>query len=135
MTQLKTILDTVSASVLPIKFAFQETMPTSFPSGNIIFLGGEEKMLDSVTNELIEQFVVRLIFAENESAAAMTQWMTLVDTIGDTFRKDDYQTLVGNAVAFQVKKYAPPVSSTDFGSPVVIFDIAMEAKTIKQINL
>lgn len=133
--KLKTILDTVSAAILPLKFEYQETKPASFPSGNIIYLGGNEKMLDTITNEVLENFVIRLIFPTEEGQVAMEKWLTLVDAIGDAFRKDDYQTLTGSAVSFQVKSYAPPITTSDYSQVVMVFDIMVEAKILKAINL
>lgn len=132
--QLKTILDTISSSILPVKFSYQETMPTSFPSANIIFSGGKERMLDTITNEVEERFVVRAIFPVEERQAAMEKWMTLVDEVGTKFAKDDYQTLSGNAISFMVDSYQPPFTSQDYGQAVIVFDMIVVAKSIKYIN-
>lgn len=133
--KLKTILDGISSSILPLKFEYLETKPSSFPSGNILYAGGSEKMLDSQYNEITERFVVRLIFPTEERQAAQEKWMSLIDAISAEFRKDDYQTLTGTAVIFQIKEFSPPQPSTDFIQPVIVFDITFEAKTIKSITL
>lgn len=134
LQQLKTILDTVSASVLPIKFQYQEAQPTSFPAGVLLYLGGGEQMIDTITNQVTEQFIIRLIFPVEASQAAAEKHMTLVDTIGNTFRSQSYQTLGGNAISFMIKNFAAPVGSNEYGSPVLVFDINVEARVLKVIT-
>ena len=135
-TELKTILDTISASVLPVKFNYPEGKPTSFPAAVITYQGGTEKTLDQQYNEINQRWVISLIFAAEESDQAMTKWITLVDTIGDEFRKDDHQTLNGNAIHMQLKDSPPPSTTTEgFMQPVVIFDLIFEVKIIKSLTL
>lgn len=134
IVKLKTILDTISSSILPFKFEYQETLPSSFPSGNIIFAGAKEETLDTVYNQLTERFVVRIIFPTEERQAAQEKWLTLLDAVSAEFRKDDHQTLTGTAVMFMITDYPQPQISMDFSQPVIIFDIGVVAKVIKPIN-
>ncbi len=132
--KLKTILDGIDNSILPLKYEYQETAPTSFPSGNIIFVGTSEKMIDTVTNMVNEQFIVRSIFPAEERQAATEKWMTLMDALTAEFRKDDHQSLTGTAVSFEIRGVSPPKISNEFIQPVIVFDIAVEAKILKFIN-
>lgn len=132
--KLKTILDTISNSILPVKFEYLETSPSSFPSGNIIFVGGSERVLDTQYNEVTERFIVRLIYPTEERQAAMEKWLTLLDGVSAEFRKSSHQTLDGVAVSFLITDYPQPQVSTDFIQPVIIFDIVVVAKTIKSVT-
>ncbi len=132
--KLKTVLDLISSSILPVKYQYLEAQPSSFPAGIITFVGAEERMLDTVTNEVTEQFLIRTIFPAEESQTATEKWLNLLDALGDEFRKDDHQTLTGTAHSFMITKFLPSFSD-QYAQPVAVFDIFVEAKFLKQINL
>lgn len=131
--RLKAILDGVSSSILPVKYEYLETLPSSFPAGFII-LGGApaERMLDTVNNEVTYQFVVRTVFPVAESQGAFEKWLTLLDTIGTTFRAQSNQTLSGNAVSFMISGTSQSFSQ-EFSQPVLVLDVQVEAKVIQYI--
>lgn len=132
--KIKTILDTVSSSILPLKFKYTETMPSSFPSANISFIAsGEERFLDTITNEVEAQFLISLVFPTEESQNATEKWLTLVDAMSDEFRKDDHQTLTGTATKFKILGTRQEIR-TDFSQPVVVFSMTLGVTMIKAIN-
>lgn len=134
-TELKTILDTISATVLPVKFNYPEGKPTSFPAAVITWLGETEKTFDTQYNDISQQWVISLIFAAEESDQAMTKWLTLRDALGAEFRKDEHITLNGNAIHCQLKNSPPPSTTTEgYMQPVVIFDLIFEVRIIKDIT-
>jgi len=133
-SKLKTILDTVSASVLPLKYNYGETLPTSFPAGMILYRGeGEEEQIDTVNNLIPQRFIIRIVFPMAESETFETKRITLVDTIKDEFRKDDHQTLTGSAINVRTGEVA--IYETDqYVQPVVVCDILLTISVIKPIN-
>lgn len=133
-TELKTILDTVSSSVLPQKFNYVESKPDSFPAAIISYQGGQEKTLDQQYNEINQRWVISLIFPAEETQAGMDKWINLVDAITAEYRKEANITLNGNAIAMRLTDAPPPTSNTEgYIQPVVIFDLLFEVKIIKSL--
>jgi len=134
--ELKTILDTVSSSILPQKFNYPEGKPTSFPAAVITWSGESEKTFDTQYNDVTQRWVISLIFAAEESDQAMTKWLTLRDALGAEFRKDDHITLNGNAIHCQLKDSPPPITTTEgYMQPVVIFELMFEVRTLQDITI
>lgn len=132
--KLKLILDNISASVLPIKYEYQETQPTSFPSGNIIYIGGTESVIDTITNQVVEKFIIRTIWPAREGATFMQKALDLIDTLSTEFRKTANQSLSGTAINFEITSYTAPQPSNEFITPVIVFDIEVQAKTLKVLT-
>lgn len=131
--RLKTILDGVSSSILSVKYEYLETVPSSFPAGFIILAGAPaERMLDTVNNEVVYQFLIRTVFPVDASQGAFEKWLTLLDTIHTTFRSQTNQTLAGNAVSFMITGTSQSFSS-DYSQQVLVLDIQVEAKVIQYI--
>lgn len=135
--KLKTILQNVSATYLSAAsiYKYQESNPTIFPAAMVFYAGeGEEKQIDTITNEVEQKYFVRLIFNTEEGEAAEAKWLTLVDKVKDEFRKDDHQTLTGsakNVIVGSVNAYA----SAQYVQRVMVFDIILTVLVIKEINL
>lgn len=135
MTRIKAIIDTVSSSVLPLKFSYLEAKPETFPAAMLVSLGSKEIQKDTISNEITETWAIRLIFSSEESEAAQTKWVTLVDTITAELRKASHITLNGDAVNFVVRQIPPPVGvQGEYIQPVMIFDIIVDAIILKNIN-
>jgi hypothetical protein len=135
MTRIKAILDSISDSILPLKFSYLESQPASFPAAVLTSLGAKEIQKDSIANEITESWAVRLIYVSEESAAGQTKWMTLIDALGAELRKSQNITLGGDAVNFVIKQIPPPTSfDTGYSQPVVVFDIIVDAVILKNIN-
>lgn len=134
LNKIKTILDGISSTILPLKFKYLESKPSSFPAAMLISNGFSESMFTNESNQVVESFTIRLIYPQTESTAGYEKWLTLADTVSAEFRKKVNQTLSGEAVNFMVNQgLAPAFSDTEYIQPVVIFDIIVEAKFIKQI--
>lgn len=134
LSKIKTILDGISSSILPLKFKYLESKPASFPAAMLISNGFNESMFTNSSNQVVESFTIRLIYPQTESSAGYEKWLTLADAVSAEFRKKENQTLAGEAVSFQVNQGLPPAfSDAEYIQPVVIFDIIVEAKIIKQI--
>jgi len=135
MNKIKEILDTISTTILPLTFSYLETSPTSFPAACLLSGGAKEERKDDVSNEITETWVVRLIYPSEESAAGQLKWLTLVDALTAELRKASHITLGGVAVNFVIKQIPPPASfSNDYGQPVIVFDIIVDALILKYIN-
>jgi hypothetical protein len=134
LQKIKAILDTISSDVLPFKFEYLKSMPTSFPAGCVMSMGFTESYIDQQYNDQVETFDIKLIFAEEESQAGYEKWMTLVDLVSATFRKDDHQTLTGTAVDFRIRQCPAPTFSNEYAQPIIIFDIIVDARIIKSIT-
>jgi len=131
--KIKDILDTIPTNILPLKFQYMESMPSSFPAAMLLSQGFEEEVLDSANNILTERFIIRLIYPTQESLAGYEKMLTLSDYISAELRKDDHMTLGGEAVHFQIKQGMAPEYSQEYSQPVAIFGLSLEAKTIKSI--
>ena len=131
MSAIKTILDTISADYLPVKFSYLESQPATLPAGCILSNGFVEEPYDGVFNEVQENFIIRLIYPQNETESGYAKWLTLADLISAEFRKKTHLTLDGQAISILVKQGLPPSFSTEFVQPVVIFDLLIEVKILK----
>lgn len=134
LTKVKVILDTISSSILPLKYSFLETMPTSFPAAALTYEGHSEKRKDTVSNEIEARFLLRVIYPTEERTEAQVKWLTLIDALSAEFRKDDHQTLTGSVVSFLVTNGGASIS-LDYGQPVVIFTMSVTARYLSLINL
>lgn len=133
-TKLKTIIDTVSASVLPQKFSYNEGKPASFPAAIIQELSHTNGRLDTQYNILTQRWSIQLIFANAESQEAADKWRTLTDTIFNEFSKDDHQTLTGSAVSVLATDRLAPKGTDAYGQPVIVYEILLEIKTLRDIT-
>ena len=133
-TKLKAIIDTVSSSVLPQKFSYNEAKPASFPAAIIQELNHSNGRLDTQYNILTQRWSIQLIFASTESQEAADKWRSLADTIFSTFSKDDHQTLTGSAVSVLVTDRLQPKGTEAYGQPVVIYEVLLEIKTLGDIT-
>lgn len=134
LQKVKAILDTIPSTDLPVKFQYLESQPTSFPAGCVLSLGFTENILDTSHNLVMESFVIRLIFPQEESLTGYEKWMTLLDLVSAEFRKASHQTLDGAAVSFMIRQGPPPEASDQYSQAVMIFDIIVDAKIIKLIT-
>lgn len=134
LQKIKAILDTISATYLPLKFQYLESQPASFPAGMVLSQGFTEEMLDSDNNIVTELFVIKLIYPQDESSAGYEKWINLADTISAEFRKGTHQTMDGTAIVMIVKQGLPPEFSDAYTQPVIVFSIIIEAKIIKSIS-
>ncbi len=133
LTKTKTILDTISSSILPLKYSFLETMPTSFPAASLTYEGHTERRKDTVSNEIEARFLLRVVYPTEERVEAQAKWLTLIDALGAEFRKDDHQTLTGSVVSFLVTNGNSAIS-LDYGQPVIVFSMVVTAKYLSLIN-
>jgi len=135
MTKIKDILDLIAADILPVKFKFMQSSPSSFPAACLVSLGAKEIRKDDISNEITESFAIRLIYTSEESEAGYEKWMTLVDALGAELRKASHITLGGTAVNFVIRQIPPPTGmDTGYSQPVVLFDIIVDAVILKLIH-
>jgi len=133
LDKIKAILDTIPDTDLPLKFEYLNSQPASFPAGCVLPLGFTETPLDSANNEVIESFIIRLIFPQEENLSGYQKWMGLADVISAEFRKASHQTLDGTAAYFSIRQGTPPENTDQYSQPVTVFDIIVDAKIIKSI--
>lgn len=133
LTKTKTILDTVSSSILPLKYSFLETMPSSFPAAALTYQSHATKRKDTVTNMTEARFLLRVVFPTEERAEAQLKWLTLLDALDAELRKDDHETLTGSVVSFLVTNGESAIT-LDYGQPVVIFTMVISAQYLSYIN-
>lgn len=133
LTKVKTILDTVSASILPLKYAYVETMPSSFPAAALTYEGHAQSRKDTISNETEVRFLLRVIFPTEERAEAQVKWLTLLDALNTELRKDDHETLTGSVTSFLVTGGGSAIS-LEYGQPVVVFTMVITVKYLSLIN-
>jgi len=129
------IVDGISTSIIPVKYRYPESSPTQFPATFTLFRGSPpERKVDTITNEVIYNFAIVTVYPIDESATGYQKWLLLYDTLTDELRKDDYQTLSGNAIDFMVETNGQPVATEEFAQPCVMLDIRVTAKVLKSIT-
>lgn len=133
--QLKTAVATVSASILPVKLYYAEAKPSQFPAAMLLW-GGEtqEQKEDTIYNSSTATFILRLFFVSDPSETHQDALYDAIDALKDVLRKDDYQTLSGNALDVTVGEVTPVQDSDAFTQPVWFVDIPIYVKRIKPIN-
>ncbi|OGC59245.1 hypothetical protein A2245_03550 [candidate division WWE3 bacterium RIFOXYA2_FULL_43_12] len=127
------IIDTISATIVPVKYRYPESKPSSFPATMTLFIGDEEKMVDSANNLTSYHFLVRTVYPIDESATGYQKWLTLYDTITAELRKDDHETLTGSAVKFMIESDGQPAFSEQYSQPVAVLDIRVTAEVLQSI--
>lgn len=130
LSKLKAIVDTVSSSILPVKLAFVETMPSSFPAAMVRYISDDERTLDTSTNIISAIYAIHLIFPTEESAAAQQKWLECVDALKTALRDHANITLTGSATRMAPGKTEQTISM-EFGQPVVIFSTMVYVEFIK----
>lgn len=128
------ILDTVDVAVIPVKYRYPETNPSSFPASMLLYRGASERMVDTVTNLVRYQFSIVTVYPVAEAAAAYNRWLQAYDTIVAELRKDDHQTLSGNAVKFMVEADGQPTYTDQFSQQVAVLDIRVVAEVLQSIS-
>lgn len=128
------ILDTVSAGVLAATYRYPPSKLDEFPAAVVLFGGDSERMIDTVTNEQSMVFSINTIFPTDESEDGYNKWLRLLDALKAELRKDDHQTLSGNAVYFLVDTTGRPEYSMDFAQPVVILGIRVTVRVLQSIT-
>lgn len=133
--QLKTAIATASAAILPVKLYYAEAKPSQFPAAMLLW-GGEtaEQKDDSIYNTSTATFILRLHFVSDPSETHQDALYDAIDAVKDILRKDDYQTLSGNALDVVVGEVTPIQASDGFTQPVWYVDIPIYVKRIKPIN-
>ncbi len=131
LTQVKAILDGIDAAVMPIKFAYFETMPTQLPAGYVLIRGGQpERAVDTSNNEVTVSVLILAIFAPEESSGAALKWAQILDAITDAFRLESNRTLGGNAHNVEIGDAQQTVSA-EFGMPALVCSVRLTAKMLK----
>jgi len=128
------IVDTVSVSIIPVKYRYPEAKPSSFPAVMTLFAGDAERMIDTITNEQTMLFDIVTVFPVDESNTAYQKWLNLYDALKAEFRKDDHQTLSGDAVYFMVDASGRPTFSDEYSQPVAVLSIRVTAKVLQSIT-
>lgn len=131
LQQVKTILDGISSSTLPVKFDYFETMPTSLPAGYVIINGGSERAIDTANNDVGVSLLLMAIFAPEESSGAALKWAQCLDAITAEFRKESNRSLAGNAYNLTIDEIPKPSFTTEFGMPAMVFSVRLTAKMLK----
>lgn len=128
------VLDTISSTILTAVYRFPTSKIDTFPAATVIFTGDTERMIDTITNEQTMTFLIQTIFPTDESDTGYQKWLTLYDTLKAELRKDDHQTLAGDAVYFMVDTTGRPEFHEDFTQPVVVLSIRVTAKVLQSIT-
>lgn len=128
------IVDTISASVLPVKYRYPEGNPTAFPASILLFAGDTERMVDTATNEVDMAFDIMIVYPADESAAGYAKWLAIYDTLKTELRKDDHQTLSGDAVRFMIETTGKPSFTDQYGQIVAVLNVRVTAKVLQSIT-
>lgn len=128
------VLDTISASIIPVKYRYPETNPSSFPASMLLYRGGTEKMVDTNHNLVTYRFSIVTVYPVAEAAASYNRWLQAYDTIVAELRKDDHQTLSGDAVKFMVEADGQPTYTDQFSQQVAVLDIRVVAEVLQSIS-
>ena len=129
--KLKAILDLISTSVIPVKFEYMETLPTSFPAAMIALDGSPaERQVDQITNELTCRFQLLLWLPPEPSQTGFEKACKALDAIGDEFRKNSHATLDGAALNLTIDSYSstPDVNAPQ---PLTVLAVRVSAKMLK----
>lgn len=127
------IVDSISSSVIAVKYRYPEGKPTSFPATMTLFAGDEEEMVDTVTNMVRYRFSIVTVYPIDESATGYQKWLDLYDTLTAELRKKTHQTLEGNAINFMVETSGRPSFTDQYGQQVVVLDIRVVAEVLQSI--
>lgn len=127
------ILDTISVAVIPVKYRYPETKPSSFPASMLIYRGATEREVDTTHNLVTYRFSILTVYPVAEAATAYNRWLQAYDTIVAEFRKDDHQTLSGDAVRFMVEADGQPTYTDQFSQQVAVLDIRVFAEVLQSI--
>lgn len=128
------ILDGISSSIIPVKYRYPETKPTSFPAAMLLYRGSTTQMLDTATNLVAYQFSILTVYPVDEAATAYAKWLVAYDTLEAEFRKDDHQTLGGTAVKFMIEADGQPTYTEQFSQHVAVLDVRVIAEVLQSIT-
>lgn len=134
LAKLKAILEELEGVGKPLKevYAWANPSPKQWPSAFVTVNGGsEEARLDSASNFLDMQFLIRIMLREKNTAATealrvsildqvLTKLREYPDTLDDTVQKFDIESIT-------------PVNYSNTESPLIGFDIIVTAGIVKAI--
>lgn len=134
-TQLKTILDSISGNTMGSTFKFFETKPTKFPAGMLITAAQPpEEFFDTNNNLVTYVYIIRCIFAEEESETAGDKWDAFLDALTAALRTKTNSTFGGSALKVITTTTDPYYSETDYTTAAKVFDVQVEVKMLKSIT-
>lgn len=125
------ILDTIDAAIIPVKYRYPESQPSSFPASMLLYRGASEEMVDTVYNLVTYRFSIVTVYPIAEAATAYNRWLQAYDAIAAELRKDDHQTLSGDAVKFMVEADGQPSYTDQFSQQVAVLDIRVYAEVLQ----
>lgn len=134
--KIVTILTTIKGSGLPLKevYGYMNPSPQNYPVAMVRVVGvSNEVRLDTASNELTMQFVVRVLIREKNSQTAEDQRLDLMTSLTDVFRlAANVDTLQGIVEKFDVSEIVPIDINED--QPAFGFDLNLIASKIKLIS-
>ncbi len=127
------ILDTVSSSVIAVKYRYLEAKPSVFPASMITYGGSQIETLDTRNNLVTYVFNVHLIFPEDDSAAAQVKWQQALDTVIAALNTYANLVLSNDAANFSAVGDDAPAFSDQFGGRVAHLNIRTSTKVVQSI--
>lgn len=130
-----TILGTVAGTTKPLKvvFGYMEPSPSQYPCAMVRVVNGAEIRLDTASNFLTMDFVVRVLIREKNTQAAEDQRLDLMTSIVAVFRSTaNVDTLGGIVEEFHVQAITPIDVNED--QPAFGFDLLLSASKIRLIS-
>lgn len=130
------ILTTKKGTGQPLQevFGYMNPSPQNYPVALVRVAGvSTEQRLDTASDVLIMQFVVRVLIREKNSQAAEDLRLDLMTTFTDLFRtSSNIDTLQGIVEKFDMSEIVPIDISED--QPAFGFDLILIASKIKPIS-
>lgn len=130
-----TILNTITGSTKPLKvvFGYMEPQPSQYPCALVRVVNGAEIRLDSASNFLTMDFVVRVLIREKNTQAAEDQRLDLMTNVVAAFRSTaNVDTLGGIVEKFDVQAITP--IDINEPEPAFGFDLILSASKIRMIS-
>ncbi len=135
-TKLVSVLSTITGDNKPLKavYGYMEPSRQSYPCALVRVAGGSQEIrLDSDSNELVMEFVIRVIIREKNTEAVEDQRLDLIDSVLGAFRTTaNVDTLNGLVEKFDIASITPLDINED--QPVFGFDILVQASKIQFIS-
>lgn len=129
------VLTSITGDGLPLKasYAYHEVSPQSYPCAMVFAKDGQEIRLDSASNEVTAQYVVRVLIREKNTLAGEDQRLDLMDAVPAAFRTHSLiDTLGGLCQKFDIGNME--TINLDETEPVFGFDLNLVASKIVLIS-
>ena len=130
------ILDALKGAGQPLNFAYDWPNPKveGYPAGYIIYDGSRENNQSTQNNLQINDFIVRIIMTDDNDRTSYYNFLSVVDLVLASYRKDDNCTLGGIVENFLVSPEILPYRTSDGEHPLIICDLNVSTWTLQDIT-